>query len=42
MSAASIIMARVEDADGPNQILREGARRRMVVLDSILVSDSIW
>jgi HME family heavy-metal exporter len=26
------LLARVEDADGPNQILREGARRRMVVL----------
>ncbi len=26
------MLARVEDADGPNQILREGARRRMVVL----------
>jgi len=26
------LLARVEEADGPNQILREGARRRMVVL----------
>ena len=26
------MLARVEEADGPNQILREGARRRMVVL----------
>jgi len=25
------LLARVEDADGPNQILREGARRRIVV-----------
>jgi len=26
------MLARVEESDGPNQILREGARRRMVVL----------
>ncbi len=26
------LLARVEEGDGPNQILREGARRRMVVL----------
>jgi heavy-metal exporter, HME family len=26
------LLARVEEADGPNQILREGARRRIVVL----------
>jgi HME family heavy-metal exporter len=26
------LLARIEEADGPNQILREGARRRMVVL----------
>ena len=26
------LLARVEDTDGPNQVLREGARRRMVVL----------